>query len=225
MPILGLALLAALLLQAWRAADTPQRLQLTGIAAIAGTGLLFVHAGLVALAGSVSLSAAARVADAAGASGYRARRRGAPGRRLRPGAVRGRHRPTRRRWDRSGPCRWKDPVANGVLGAAVALATLGLAVVAPLTWGALAIWSGGLAGVVPAGIASVAIGVGLAGAPLLHARHSRIAIGAGISILAGFDLSASGLVLAGFLGLAAAQSGRALVEALPALPGGPGRRA
>lgn len=242
-PILGVALLTALLLRAGRAGDLVERLLLTGIAVMAGAGLLLVllpptptvaaaldlctslvaavagvrmgadprhrpivRVGLVALAGAVAMAALARAADAAGASGIGpgglAPVAGIAGQWLFVGAI--------AVLGTGGLAAARGhggiPVVNVVAGGGVAIAALAVAVAAPLMWGALAIWSGGLTGVVPAGVACVALGLGVAGIPALHARRPGVAVGAGISILAGFGLAASGLALAGLLGLAFAGS-------------------
>jgi len=92
------------------------------------------------------------------------------------------------------------------LGLASALIVLVAAAQAPATWGALAIWSIGLAGAVPAPIVAVALGLAVAGLPVLHGRAPALAIGASLVLLSGHDLAASGLVLAGLLGLVVARS-------------------
>ncbi|MCZ7538284.1 MAG: hypothetical protein M5T61_21665 [Acidimicrobiia bacterium] len=58
---------------------------------------------------------------------------------------------------------------------------------------------------------AVALGMGLAlaGLPSLHQRAPSAAVGAGIVLLAGYGLAASGLVLASLLGLMVAACGRA----------------
>ncbi len=76
---------------------------------------------------------------------------------------------------------------------------------APLTWGALVIWSIGLTGVVPAPVVGLALGLALAGLPALHRRARAVAVGASIVLISGYGLAASGLVLAGLLGLIVAR--------------------
>ena len=63
------------------------------------------------------------------------------------------------------------------------------------------IWSIGLAGAVPAPFVAVALGLAVAGLPVLHRRVPALAVGASLVLVSGYDLAASGLVLAGLLGL------------------------
>lgn len=72
---------------------------------------------------------------------------------------------------------------------------------APQVLGALAIWSSGLAGAFPFVVTAAAAGVTVAGLPVLYRSAPMPAVGAAIVLLAGFNLAASGLVLAGLLGL------------------------
>ena len=92
------------------------------------------------------------------------------------------------------------------LGLASTLVVLVAAAQAPAIWGALVIWSIGLAGAVPAPVVAVALGLAVAGLPVLHGRAPSLAIGASLVVLSGYDLAASGLVLTGLLGLVVAGS-------------------
>ena len=92
-----------------------------------------------------------------------------------------------------------------VIGLAAALSVLAFAIRAPATWGALAIWSMGLPGGIPAPAIAIAVGLAVAGLPLLYRREPGMAVGASIIILAGYGLAASGLALAALLGLVVAQ--------------------
>jgi hypothetical protein len=92
----------------------------------------------------------------------------------------------------------RGPVA---LGLAAALVVLALGLGAPAIWGALAIWSVGLAGLVSVPAMALAIGLAVAGLPALHRRAPASSIGTSIVLLAGYGLAASGLALAGLLGL------------------------
>lgn len=103
---------------------------------------------------------------------------------------------------RRGPARGRL-VALGLASAIVVLVAAGQA---PATWGALSIWSIGLAGAVPAEVIGVALGLAVAGLPVLHRRTPALAIGASLVLLSGYDLAASGLVLAALLGLVVAGS-------------------
>jgi hypothetical protein len=87
------------------------------------------------------------------------------------------------------------------VGVAAALVLLLAALRAPATSGAVVIWSIGLAGAVPAPFVAVALGLVVAGLPVLHRRAPALAVGASIVLVSGYDLAASGLVLAGLLGL------------------------
>jgi hypothetical protein len=88
-----------------------------------------------------------------------------------------------------------------VAGVATAVLVLLAAARVPSSFGAIAIWSVGLAGAVPVPIVAVALGLAVAGLPVLHRRAPALAIGASIVLLSGYGLAASGLVLAGLLGL------------------------
>jgi hypothetical protein len=103
------------------------------------------------------------------------------------------------------------------IGVAAALVVLLAALRAPATSGAIVIWSIGLAGAVPAPFVAVALGLAVAGLPVLHRRAPALAIGASLVLLSGYDLAASGLVLAGLLGLVVAGS---IEELDPVLVGG-----
>ncbi|MEK6719985.1 MAG: hypothetical protein AABZ33_04855 [Chloroflexota bacterium] len=91
-----------------------------------------------------------------------------------------------------------------LLGLAAALFVVVMAWRAPSMWGVLSIWSIGLAGAVPVPLVAIAIGFAAGGLPLLHRRSLGLAIGAAIVLLSGYDLAASGLLLAQLLGLAIA---------------------
>lgn len=93
------------------------------------------------------------------------------------------------------------------LGLVVALATIAFGLAAPATWRALSIWSLGLAGVTGPLVVGLAAGLAVAGLPALHGRAPSAAVGAAIVLLAGNGLAASGLVLAGLLGLVLAACG------------------
>ncbi|MEX2547632.1 MAG: hypothetical protein WD830_07560 [Chloroflexota bacterium] len=87
------------------------------------------------------------------------------------------------------------------LGSLVAAAMLAAAVFAPATFGALAIWGVGLSGAVAAVFVAFSAGLSVAGLPALHRIAPRAAVGSAIVLLSGYGLAASGLVLAGMLGL------------------------
>lgn len=91
-----------------------------------------------------------------------------------------------------------------LLGLAAALFVFVMAWRVPAMWGVLSIWSIGLAGAVPVPLVAIAIGIAAGGLPLLHRRSPGLAIGAAIVLLSGYDLAASGLLLAGLLGLVVA---------------------
>lgn len=90
------------------------------------------------------------------------------------------------------------------VGAAAALLVGLTAARAPATSGAIMIWSTGLAGAVPDPIVAVALGLAVTGLPVLYRRAPALAIGASIILCSGYGLAASGLVLAGLLGLVVA---------------------
>lgn len=93
-------------------------------------------------------------------------------------------------------------VAAGVLS--------GASLFVPATAGILLIWSVGLvSGLLPLAVVGVAAGFALGGLVALASVRRGLAVGLGIVLLAGYGLAASGLVLAGLLGLATA--GQALV--------------
>jgi hypothetical protein len=93
---------------------------------------------------------------------------------------------------------------SALLGLGVAGVVLAAATFAPLTWGSLQVWSLGLSGVVPAPVVALALGIAAAGLPALHRRAPAAAVGASVALLAGHGLAASGLLLAGLLGLVVA---------------------
>ncbi len=88
-----------------------------------------------------------------------------------------------------------------VLGCGAALVVLAMGVGSPATWGALAIWSIGLAGLVPPIAIAIAVGLAVAGLPALHRRAPTLAVGLSIVLLAGYGPVGSGLVFAALLGL------------------------
>jgi hypothetical protein len=103
----------------------------------------------------------------------------------------------------------RQPARPRRLAVAVALAVglTGFWFGARATFGALAIWSLGLTGVVPGPLLAVAVALAVTGLPLLARaglRCQSTALGGGIALLAGVGLSASGLTLAGLLGLVVA---------------------
>lgn len=77
---------------------------------------------------------------------------------------------------------------------------------APASWDSVAIWGFGLSGAVPSALVAVVVGLLLAGLPPLHRRMPMVAVGASTVLAAGIGLAASGLVLAGLLGLLVAAS-------------------
>lgn len=93
------------------------------------------------------------------------------------------------------------------LGSSVGLLVLLAAALAPATTAMFLTWSLGLSGSLPAPVYAAAAGLALAGLPLLADRHRQAVIGVGIVLLAGNALAASGLLLAGLLGLAVAARG------------------
>lgn len=92
-------------------------------------------------------------------------------------------------------------VAACAVGLVIAVFTSVAASASPLYWGALAIWSLGLSGAVPALAIGVAAGLAVAGLPSLGRSLPAVAIGSGIILLSGYALAASGLILAALLGL------------------------
>jgi hypothetical protein len=94
-------------------------------------------------------------------------------------------------------------VAAGLVAALVVLVA---GTRSPLMLGALAIWSVGLAAAVPTPLVALALGLAVTGLPALHRRAPAAAVGASVVLLAGYGLAASGLVLAGLLGLVVAGS-------------------
>ena len=87
------------------------------------------------------------------------------------------------------------------VGTITGLAALTSALLAPAAFGALAIWSIGVAGAVPPLAVAVAIGLVVAGLPGLHRDAPALALGAAVVLLAGYGLASSGLLLASLLGL------------------------
>lgn len=72
---------------------------------------------------------------------------------------------------------------------------------APASWGAILIWSLGLTGAIPLPFLALALGLAIAGLPVLHRTVPHLAVGAAIVLFAGYGLAASGLLLASLLGL------------------------
>lgn len=93
-----------------------------------------------------------------------------------------------------------------VAGVAAASLLVLAAARASSTSGATMIWSIGLTGAVPVLVVAVALGLAVAGLPALHRRAPALAIGTSIVLCSGYGLAASGLVLAGLLGLVVASS-------------------
>lgn len=94
-------------------------------------------------------------------------------------------------------------IAVGVAAATlVVLAASG----APATSAVIMIWSVGLTGAIPVLVVAVALGLAVAGLPVLHRRAPTLAIGTSIALCSGYSLAASGLVLAALLGLFVAGS-------------------
>lgn len=88
-----------------------------------------------------------------------------------------------------------------VVGAVVAIGAMLIGTLAPAPWGTILIWSVGLTGAIPLPILALALGLAVAGLPVLHRTAPRLAIGASIVLLAGYGLAASGLLLSSLLGL------------------------
>jgi len=110
------------------------------------------------------------------------------------------------RADRPGRARrWGATAAGLVTGVVVAA----IGTLAPAAWAALTTWSIGLTGAVPSVAVAIAAGLAVAGLPVLHERRPAASVGAGIVLLAGYGLAASGLVLASLLGLVVAGIGGA----------------
>ena len=95
----------------------------------------------------------------------------------------------------------------GATGIMAGIAVVAAGTLAPATWAALTTWSIGLTGVIPAPVVAIALGLAVAGLPALHERAPSASVGAGIVLLAGYGLAASGLVLASLLGLIVAGIG------------------
>lgn len=74
------------------------------------------------------------------------------------------------------------------------------------SWDSLTIWSLGLSGVVPPLLLAFVLGLVIVGLPSLYRDAPRVAVGAAIVMASGVGLAASGLVLAGLLGLVVAGS-------------------
>jgi len=224
-PLLGLLLLAALLVRAGRSGDRLLGASLVAVALVAAAGLalvflppvpllavgpdlavvavalaaglralgaqgipLLARGGVALLALAIGLAAASRLgggiaasvagevafllgAALSGAAGLSAARRGRVG------------------------------LAAPALGAALAVGSLGMAAAAPLMWASLAIWSTGLGSSLPALAIAPALGLAVAGLPGLALSRPRLAVGTATVLAAGYDLAASGLLLAGLLGL------------------------
>lgn len=77
---------------------------------------------------------------------------------------------------------------------------------APATFAQLTIWSVGLTGALPTAAVALTVGLAIVGLPALYRRAPTIAVGSATVLLAGYGLAASGLVLAGVLGLVIATS-------------------
>lgn len=103
----------------------------------------------------------------------------------------------------------KERRRSAAAGIIAGLAVLAAGTFAPVTWATLTTWSIGLTGVIPAPAIAVAVGLAVAGLPALHERTPSASVGAGIVLLAGNGLAASGLVLASLLGLVVAGMGGA----------------
>jgi hypothetical protein len=186
--VLGLDVLVALIAAA------------AGIRLIGGPGLpRLASAGVAALAAAVALAACARAVGAVvgGPAGLAVDALGQLAFVL-GAAVTGLAGVASVRW--SGFARRRLAVA----GVAAGILVLAAGDRAPLMWGALAIWSVGLAGAVPTVPVALALGLAVAGLPILHRWAPPAAVGASIVLLAGYGLAASGLVLAGLLGLVVA---------------------
>lgn len=92
-------------------------------------------------------------------------------------------------------------------GAVVAALLLAASALAPSMTGMILTWSLGLSGALPALAYAAAGGLAVAGLVALAGPRRETAIGLGIVLLAGNALSASGLLLAGLLGIAVAAGG------------------
>jgi hypothetical protein len=99
--------------------------------------------------------------------------------------------------------RARDPRRRRLLvtGAVVTVVVLVAWLRSPSQWDALMIWSIGLSGTVPVPIVAMAAGMAVPGLIALASPAPRMAAGAAIVLLAGSGLAASGLLLAGLLGL------------------------
>jgi hypothetical protein len=98
---------------------------------------------------------------------------------------------------------------GGLLGGlAVGMAILAAGSLVPVMWSTISTWSIGLSGAVPVPLVALAAGLAVAGLPVLHRRAPSLSVGAATVVLAGYGLAASGLVLAGLLGLVAASIDR-----------------
>lgn len=93
-----------------------------------------------------------------------------------------------------------------VLALAVVLVSAAGWMRAPASWDSLTIWSLGLSGVVPALLVACVLGLVIVGLPSLYRVAPTVAVGAAIVMASGVGLAASGLVLAGLLGLVVAGS-------------------
>lgn len=105
--------------------------------------------------------------------------------------------------------RWSGPATRRYIGIGALVATVVLlaGTSAPLPLGAIAIWSVGLSGSIPLPILALALGLAVAGLPVLHRHSPALTVGAAVVLFAGYGLAASGLLLAGLLGLVVAASG------------------
>lgn len=90
-------------------------------------------------------------------------------------------------------------------GILVGVALVGASLAVPATASIILIWSVGLvSGLVPLPLAALVAGLAVMGLVALGSERRDLVVGLGIVLLAGYGLAASGLVLAGLLGLAVA---------------------
>ena len=99
-------------------------------------------------------------------------------------------------------------IASLVAGMLTTAVSIVFSLQAPLMWGSLVAWSTGLSAGPPAVAVGIALGIAVAGLPGLVRERGTLGVSAAIIVCAGYGLAASGLLLAGLLGLATA--GRAL---------------
>lgn len=90
-------------------------------------------------------------------------------------------------------------------GLTFALLIVAAASRAPEHMGQLIIWSSGLTGAVPTVVVAAAAALAIVGIPALRRPAPYVALGGSIVLLAGYGLAASGLVLAGLIGLLVAR--------------------